>query len=151
MHAVAQCDLANGAALTANTTALASGDLSPANDASTGTAAVSNPAPVISNASVDTPVMTEPNHKMQDVRVAYIATDTCGAVSSTLAVRSNEPLNGTGDGDTAPDWQVVDAHTVRLRAERAGGGNGRVYTITITARDSAGNTSTRDVAVRVPR
>ena len=151
MHAVAQCDLANGAALTANTTATASGDLSPANEASTGTAAVSNPAPVISNASVDTPVMTEPNHKMQDVRVAYIATDTCGAVSSTLAVRSNEPLNGTGDGDTAPDWQVVDAHTVRLRAERAGGGNGRVYTITITARDSAGNTSTRDVTVRVPR
>jgi len=46
---------------------------------------------------------------------------------------------------------VVDAHTERLRAERAGGGNGRVYTITITARDSAGSTSTRDVAVRVPR
>ena len=33
--------------------------------------------------------------------------------------------NGSGDGDAATDWEVVvDAHHVRLRAERAGNGNG---------------------------
>ena len=26
-------------------------------------------------------------------------------------------IDGTGDGDTAPDWEVLDPHHVRLRAE----------------------------------
>lgn len=68
-----------------------------------------------------------------------------------LSVASNEPVNGTGDGDTAPDWQVVDSHRVRLRAERAGSGNGRTYTVTITCTDTAGASSTREVKVQVPR
>ena len=67
-----------------------------------------------------------------------------------LSVSSNEPVNGTGDGNTAPDWQIVNEHLVRLRAERAGNGTGRVYTITITATDSAGESSSADVAVSVP-
>jgi hypothetical protein len=45
---------------------------------------------------------------------------------------------------------VVDNHHVRLRAERAGGGNGRIYTITIHATDTYGNTSSQSVAVLVP-
>jgi hypothetical protein len=53
-------------------------------------------------------------------------------------------------GLTSPDWQVVDNHHVRLRAERSLRGDGRVYTITITARDAAGGTSTRQVTVTVP-
>ena len=61
-----------------------------------------------------------------------------------------EPVNGTGDGDMAPDWVIVDAKHVRLRAERAGGGTGRVYTIQITCTDSANNSSSKSVAVTVP-
>ena len=41
-------------------------------------------------------------------------------------------MDGTGDGDTSPDWEVIDAHHVLLRAERAGNGSGRIYTITVT-------------------
>jgi hypothetical protein len=55
-----------------------------------------------------------------------------------------------GDGDTAPDWVIVDAHHVLLRAERGGKGNGRVYTITVTCVDPSGNTTTRTATVRVP-
>jgi hypothetical protein len=40
---------------------------------------------------------------------------------------------------------------LRLRAERAGTANGRVYTITIACTDSAGNTSTQNVPVLVPK
>jgi hypothetical protein len=38
---------------------------------------------------------------------------------------------------------------VKLRAERGGNGDGRIYTITITATDACGNTSSKDVTVIV--
>ena len=106
--------------------------------------------PVITSASVDKSTLGPPNHKMVDVTVSYTATDNCGAVNTALSISSNESVNGTGDGNTATDWEVVNAHQVRLRAERSGHGNGRVYTITITATDSHGNTSNQSVSVRVP-
>ena len=62
---------------------------------------------------------------------------------------SNEPVLGQGNGDTFPDWIVVDDRHVLLRAEREGGGNGRIYTITITCTDSGGNSSTEEVEVTV--
>jgi hypothetical protein len=68
-----------------------------------------------------------------------------------LTVSSNEPVNGTGDGNTSPDWEVIDAHHVRLRAERAGNGDGRTYTISITCtNDTNGLSSTKTVTVLVP-
>jgi hypothetical protein len=93
-----------------------------------------------------------PNHRLVDVPVNYNVTDNCPlpANSCTLSVTSNEPINGTGDGNTSPDWIILDAHHVQLRAERAGNGNGRIYTITITCTDSAGNSSSRSLTVSVP-
>lgn len=114
------------------------------------TVVAANPAPVVSNVSVDYPLLWPPNHRMVDVTVNYAITDNCGPLTTALNITSNEPVNGTGDGDTAPDWEVVDAHHVRLRAERAGGGNGRIYTITITSTDSAGYSSSQSVTVQVP-
>ncbi|MBL7745570.1 MAG: T9SS type A sorting domain-containing protein [Chitinophagaceae bacterium] len=90
------------------------------------------------------------NHKMKNVSVNYDTWDNCGIVSSTLAVSSNEPVNGTGDGDTAPDWSITDNHHVMLRAERSGTGDGRIYTITITGTDASGNTSVKTTRVVVP-
>ena len=110
--------------------------------------------PVITDVGVDKPTLWPPNHKMVTVQVNYNVTDNhtpSANLACSLSVTSNEPVNGTGDGDTAPDWEVLDAHRVRLRAERAGGGNGRIYTITITCQDAAGNTSTRTVSVSVPK
>jgi subtilisin-like proprotein convertase family protein len=106
--------------------------------------------PAISGESVDTPTLWSPDHRMVDVTVSYGTSDNCGPVTTALSVTSNEPINGTGDGDTVPDWEVVDNHHVRLRAERAGTGTGRIYTITITATDSHGHSSQRVVTVTVP-
>ena len=90
---------------------------------------------------------------MRMVTIAYDVTDNCDpllAIACALTVTSNEPVNGPGDGDTTPDWEIVDAHHVRLRAERAGGGSGRIYTVTATCTDSKGNASSAAVPVRVP-
>ena len=63
----------------------------------------------------------------------------------------NGPDNGLGDGDTAGDIEITCALTLNLRAERSSSGNGRVYTITVEARDAAGNASNKTVTVSVPK
>jgi hypothetical protein len=97
-------------------------------------------------------VLWPPNHKLVNVTVNYNVTDNCPLPpnSCTLSVTSNEPINGTGDGNTSPDWIVLDDHHVLLRAERAGNGNGRIYTVGITCVDSGGNSSSKSVPVSVP-
>jgi hypothetical protein len=106
--------------------------------------------PVVSQVAASTNVLSPANHQMETVTISYSTSDNCGTVTPSLVVTSNEPENGTGDGDTAPDWVVVDAHTVRLRAERAGTGTGRVYTITVVGVDGIGNASSGSVTVTVP-
>ena len=54
-----------------------------------------------------------------------------------------------GDGNTTDDIQI-DGDNILLRAERAGDGNGRVYTITYEATDASGNTATASTTVTVP-
>ena len=110
----------------------------------------SNPPPQIVGERASPSVLWPPNHKLVDVTVDYRVLDNCGPVRVALEVASNEAINGTGDGNTEPDWQVADEHHVQLRAERAGNGTGRIYTIGITVVDSANQTATQSVAVSVP-
>ena len=111
--------------------------------------------PTISNIQLSQEYLWPPNHKMVQVTVNYDVADNCSDqahISKQLSIISNEPINGLGDGDTEPiDYEVVgnDAHTVRLRAERAGNGNGRIYTIYITATDDCGNSTTDSAKVYV--
>lgn len=110
--------------------------------------------PAIGPLRVDKPVLWPPNHKMVGVTVGYEVTDNYTPADElliTLSVTSNEPEDGTGDGDVAPDWEVVDGHRVRLRAERAGTDSGRVYTVIVTASDRVGNATSRAVTVSVPK
>jgi len=93
-----------------------------------------------------------PNHKMVSVTLAVKTTDNSGrpVTCHITSVTSNEPENGLGDGDTAPDWIITGALKVSLRAERSGRGNGRVYTITVECKDAAGNVSHGATTVTVP-
>jgi hypothetical protein len=108
-----------------------------------------NESPVITGASTSPSVLWPPNHQMVDVMVNYVSTDNC-PVNFSLSAVSNEPDNGLGDGDAPVDIEIVDAHHVRLRSERSGLGDGRVYTITITCTDDSGNRTTKTVRVTVP-
>ncbi|HSK12269.1 MAG TPA: T9SS type A sorting domain-containing protein, partial [Phnomibacter sp.] len=106
--------------------------------------------PSITNVSVNQPMLWPVNHKMRDVVVNYNVADNCdGPVTTRLFISSNEPQNSTGDGNTESDWEIIDNRNVRLRAERAGNGDGRVYTITIEATDACGNISSTTTEVRV--
>jgi uncharacterized lipoprotein YddW (UPF0748 family) len=108
-------------------------------------------APVISNATASETVLWPATLQMRNVAIDYDVADNCSATITSLSVTSNEPVTGGAYGNTAPDWIVVNNHMVQLRAERGLFSSGRVYTITITATDSAGNTSQRQLQVKVPR
>jgi hypothetical protein len=111
---------------------------------------VDNEPPSVSALSLSAPPLWPPNHQMVDVTVNYGLSDNCEAVSCVLTVSSNEPQNGLGDGDLDHDWEIVDAQHVRVRAERSGKGNGRVYTVTLTCTDAAGNKTVRTGTLTVP-
>jgi uncharacterized repeat protein (TIGR01451 family) len=121
------------------------------NNSATATVTVLNPPPSIANASATPALLWPPNHKLVTVTIDYVLSDSCGTLTSSLSVTSSEPITGTGPEDLSPDWIVLDAHHVQLRAERADDGPGRTYTITITATNEQGGTSATNVTVFVPR
>jgi uncharacterized repeat protein (TIGR01451 family) len=126
------------------------------NNSAAGSTVASNPAPSITGASATPSRILLPLHQMVPVTVGYTATDSCGPVATALSVTSDEPVTAPIfqqglAGLTSPDWQVIDDHRVRVRAERSIRGDGRTYTITITATDAAGGQSSEQVTVTVPR
>jgi len=115
-------------------------------------AVVDTTPPTIASASATPNELSPPNHRMQPVVLSLSATDNCGAVTCHIvSVISNEPLNGTGDGDAAPDWLITSSLGLELRAERAGSGSGRTYSIVIECVDEKGNASSSTIPVTVPQ
>lgn len=98
------------------------------------------------NVKVNPELLWPPNHKFHLVTLS-------GAKNlSITAVKQDEPLDAGGDGHTRPDAMKVEGHKnqVEVRAERSGQGDGRVYCISFTAKDSQGNTCKGTVYVGVP-
>lgn len=92
-----------------------------------------------------------PNHRLAEVAIDGV-TDPDGD-PVTLAITSvtqDEPVAGTGAGDQAPDASGLGGGLARLRAERAGGGDGRVYEVRFVATDGRGGRSSGSVQVCVP-
>lgn len=106
-------------------------------------------APVISNLNQVYEPLWPPNHKMVPVFIEYLASDNCNIASAELFISSNEPETGQGNGDLAPDWEILDEHNLSLRAERSAKGDGREYYITIKVTDDPGNLTEQFVTVRV--
>jgi hypothetical protein len=112
---------------------------------------VDDTSPVITGVEADPALLWPPDHSMEPVNVAVSSTDNCtGTTCRIIAVASNEPQNGLGDGDTPNDWQITGDGTVMLRAERSGTGSGRVYTITVECTDASGNKTQSTKSVLVP-
>ncbi len=108
--------------------------------------------PTFSTLTANPAVLWPPNHKMVAITLTADATDSTGVAVTCkiISVESNEPENGTGDGNTSPDWEITGDLTLSLRAERSGNGNGRIYTVTVECTDATGLTTTKTVTVTVP-
>jgi hypothetical protein len=76
------------------------------------------------------------------VGLSASASDNCpGTVISVAVFGDEDDETPTGDGTFSPDAKNIAPGTLRLRAERIGDGDGRVYLIIVTATDAAGNVS----------
>lgn len=109
--------------------------------------------PEILSVTVTPSVLWSPNHKEVPIVVTVQAQDIGDAapLASIVGITSNEPVNGLGDGDTAPDWEITGPLSAWVRAERSGTGSGRVYTLLIQCVDLSGNVSTATATVTAPR
>jgi uncharacterized repeat protein (TIGR01451 family) len=144
ISATLSCSVADGTVIVNQAAAsFALADPTPADNTAAATLTAVNPPPAIAHVSVDHPVLWPPDRKMTTVTVSYDVTDNCAGTTCALRVSSTE-------GSAGIDWQVVDAHTVILRADRDGDGPGRVYTIPVTCTDSGGAVSVRNATVVVP-
>lgn len=93
-----------------------------------------------------------PNHKLVTV-AAVTASDAVGGIlpgSFTVTGTSNEPSNDPSDPEIVITPNGSGGFVVQLAAERLGTGNGRIYTLTATATNSAGFTTTSISTCTVP-
>lgn len=109
---------------------------------------IPNHAPDCSAAYAEPALLWPPNHQMEAIELGGI-TDPDGQAVAVVAdsIFQDEPINGTGDGDTSPDATFAP---LAVRAERSGNGNGRVYHIMVTASDGVGGSCSVEVQVGVP-
>jgi streptogramin lyase len=112
---------------------------------------VDNTAPTLS-CSVAITSLWPANHDLINVGLAASASDNCTANQSvSVQVFADEDdEEATGDGVHSPDAKDIAAGTLRLRSERKGDSDGRVYLIIVTATDAAGNVSRCCRTVVVP-
>jgi len=90
-----------------------------------------------------------PNGSLVPVTITGVTDPDGDAVTITVTgITQDEPVLGGGD-DTCPD-AVIENGAARVRRERSGAGNGRVYTIAFTATDPHGGSCEGSVDVCVP-
>jgi PKD repeat protein len=113
----------------------------------------SNQPPDCSGVAATPDTLWPPNHKLWLVSLTG-ATDPDGdGTSITITgVSQDERIDGTGGGDRGPDaTDGPSSDQVKLRAERSGAGDGRVYRIAFTVSDVKHATCTGTAPVTVLR
>jgi len=108
----------------------------------------SNP-PDCTNAIPSIDNLSPPTHKYSAIELLGITDPDGDAITVTITSIFQDELVA-GPGNFSPDASGVGTPSAFVRAEREGGGNGRVYHINFTATDSFGNTCTGEVLVSVP-
>jgi len=113
-------------------------------------AAVDKVPPVISGMPASC-TLWPPNHKLVTVATVTARDLLSGVAPGSFKITgtSNEPQNPSNP-DIVVTPNSLGGLDVQLRADRLGTGTGRVYTLTATASDVAGNTAVRTSICTVP-
>jgi hypothetical protein len=107
-----------------------------------------NQPPDCSAATASPATIWPPNGKLVPVSIGGVTDPDGDPVALTITgVHQDEPLSRQG----TPDALGIGASTAQLRADRSGGGDGRVYHVTFEASDGNGGVCTATVTVCVPR
>jgi hypothetical protein len=110
-----------------------------------------NQPPDCTLASTSINKLWPPNHKMSPVNINGITDPDDDPVSIIVtSIQQDEPVNDLGDGNTNPDGSGIGTSTAKLRAERSGTGNGRVYIVGFTASDDKEANCSGFITVGVP-
>jgi probable HAF family extracellular repeat protein len=118
-------------------------------DAQSVTVKIDTTRPTLSGLPAHGCTLWPPNHKLVQVGIVS-ATDTLsGLVSFAVTATSNEPA-APKEPDIVITGSGVQPRGVQLRADRLGTGPGRLYTVTASARDLAGNTISATATCLVP-
>jgi len=123
-----------------------------ANNTASATTAI-NHNPVCSTATSGLGDLWPPNHKYVDGQISGLTDADGDAIAiSITGITQDEPVNanGNGDGNTSPDATIGAAGAFQVRAERAGTGDGRVYTIAFNGSDGQGGSCAGTLFVGVP-
>jgi hypothetical protein len=113
---------------------------------------LTNSPPVCSAVVPSRTSLWPPNHELRTITLSG-ATDPDGDPIGIriTGVTQDEPVNGKADGNTSPDAVPgPGGDRLRLRSERSGRGDGRVYRIAFTATDPSGASCSGTVTVTVP-
>ena len=105
--------------------------------------------------------LSPPNHSYQTFSITDFVSSATDNLDTTLDVNDvvislatsdeADDAKGSGDGNTKNDIVIAaGCKSVMLRRERAEGGNGRVYKITVRVKDLAGNIGSAVLQVFVP-
>jgi len=105
--------------------------------------------PVLSGMPAPGCSLWPPNKKMVQVATISAADVLSGLASFSVTGTSNEPSDPK-DPDIVITGSGLQPRFVLLRADRLGNGTGRVYTLTSTASDVAGNSTTAVSTCTVP-
>jgi len=119
----------------------------------TTTVTITDTKPPTVSCSVAVPIFWSPNHSLINEGLSARATDDCDpnpAITVQVFGDEDDELP-TGDGTYSPDAKNLAPGTLRLRAERAQKGDGRVYLIVVTATDASGNKAVSCCTVVVPK
>jgi hypothetical protein len=93
-----------------------------------------------------------PNHKLVQVATVTAGDAVGGVLPGSFAVTgvSNEPSNDPSDREIVITPNGSGGYVVQLEADRLGTGKGRIYTLTATAKNSVGATTTTVATCVVP-
>ena len=102
-----------------------------------GTILTDDRAPDISQAAPSATHLWPPNHKMVNIQITGLTDPDNDPLSVVITrITQDESVYGSGSGKkTGPDGAGIGTAVAKVRAEREGHGNGRVYVISFTVSD----------------